>query len=173
MELIGYVLVTLVSTFFFGGSDVPHKLMSEKKIAPVATLATVPTATPTLAPTEMPVQNIVRLINNERARYGLAPVSENALLDESARLKAQDEVGKGYWAHNSPDGSYFTIFLDQAGYSYVNAAEVLGRRYYDDAELVAAWMVSPTHRAEVLREEWKDVGFARVEEYTVMHFAHR
>lgn len=124
-------------------------------------------------PTPVVYQNIINLVNAQRSAYGLQPVSENAQLNRSAYLKAQDEVDKGYWSHTSPDGSYFTVFLQQAGYPYANAGENLGRRYYDDAELVAAWMVSPTHRDNILEPRWKEVGFARVGEHTAMHFGYR
>ncbi|MEX2340835.1 MAG: CAP domain-containing protein, partial [Candidatus Paceibacterota bacterium] len=40
--------------------------------------------------------------NKARAAEGQVPLSRNALLDEAARLKAEDMARQGYFAHWSP-----------------------------------------------------------------------
>ena len=48
---------------------------------------------------------IVDLTNQERGTEALGSVRRSALLDEAARLKAEDMAKNEYFAHYSPDGS--------------------------------------------------------------------
>jgi hypothetical protein len=50
----------------------------------------------------------------------------------------------------------------EAGYQYEYAGENLAKNFLFSKNVVEAWMDSPTHRENVLRPEYTDVGFAVV-----------
>jgi uncharacterized protein YkwD len=47
---------------------------------------------------------MVEVINHDRARFGVAPVSENATLRAFARSRSEDMAKRGYFGHDDPDG---------------------------------------------------------------------
>ncbi|MBQ6437976.1 hypothetical protein IJJ12_01170, partial [bacterium] len=51
-------------------------------------------------------------------------------------------------------------FIAAAGYQYQAAGENLARDYTDEHELVAAWLASPSHRANILNTQFADTGVA-------------
>ena len=53
-------------------------------------------------------QEVIRLTNVERAKYGLAPLTEDWELSRVARYKSQDMHDRRYFDHNSP--TYGTPF---------------------------------------------------------------
>lgn len=105
---------------------------------------------------------LISLTNNQRVQAGLVPLSYNGSLASSAYAKAQDMLAKGYWAHTSPDGLSPWTFVSSAGYNYVVVGENLAKDFSSDAGVMAAWMASPGHRANVLKPEFRDVGIAVV-----------
>ena len=66
----------------------------------------------------------------------------------------------GYWDHNSPSGRTPWIFIKSSGYKYVYAGENLAKGFSNAEDVVKAWMASPDHRANMLSQNYQDVGFA-------------
>jgi uncharacterized protein YkwD len=60
-------------------------------------------------------EGIVKLVNEEREKEGLSSLQENELLNESAKMKAQDILGNDYFAHTSPSGVVLYINGDYWG----------------------------------------------------------
>jgi hypothetical protein len=113
--------------------------------------------------TDINSQSLLQLTNEQRANNGLPPLTYNQKLSNAAYEKAQDMFAKGYWAHFAPDGSTTPWgFITGSGYSYKVAGENLAKNFYTNSAVVNAWMNSPTHRANILRPEYKDIGFAVV-----------
>ncbi len=105
-------------------------------------------------------QELLNFTNQKRTENGLQALSNNSQLAEAASKKADDMFAKNYWAHNSPDGTTPWVFIKQSGYNYVYAGENLARGFSSASDVVNAWMASPTHRANILSSNFKDVGFA-------------
>lgn len=103
---------------------------------------------------------IVNLTNTERIRNGLSPLAYNGQLASSAYAKAQHMLTYGYWAHTAPDGTSPWVFVQRSGYAYVTVGENLARDFPSDAAVMAGWMNSPSHRANILKAEYKDIGVA-------------
>ena len=97
--------------------------------------------------------------NQQRADNHDANLSLNQQLSEAAQAKANDMATKNYWAHDSPGGRTPWSFITAAGYSYEAAGENLAYGFENSSDVVAAWMNSPTHRANVLGSDYKNVGF--------------
>ncbi|HSD99007.1 MAG TPA: CAP domain-containing protein [Patescibacteria group bacterium] len=105
-------------------------------------------------------QDLLALTNQDRANAGLQPLQMNQELSFAAEAKAQDMFAKDYWAHYAPDGKSPWDFIKAAGYNYVYAGENLARGFTSSPDVVNAWMASPEHRANMLSNNYTDVGFA-------------
>jgi hypothetical protein len=99
--------------------------------------------------------------NARRAEAGIDPLDANAELDAAAEAKLADMFAGQYFAHDSPDGYGPDHWVDGAGYAYVAIGENLALGgFKDDAALVQAWMDSPGHRANILEENFTEIGIA-------------
>jgi hypothetical protein len=116
-----------------------------------ASVTAVPVATATATPTvEMQVLNIV---NAERAKYGLAPLSWDPVnLAPGAALRAQ-EISV-YFDHTRPNGtSCFTVVTNPGALGENIAA---GQR--SPEEVMVDWMNSPGHRSNILNAGFTKLG---------------
>lgn len=112
--------------------------------------------------TDIHVEQLLADTNAQRSSLGLSPLTLNSLLSAAAAQKAQDMFAKDYWAHNSPTGSTPWDFITSAGYHYVIAGENLAKNFSTSQAVVDAWMASPSHRANMVKPGYKDIGFAVV-----------
>lgn len=110
--------------------------------------------------TDITVEKVVELINKKRVEANLPVLTLSAELSTAATAKATDMFAKNYWAHVSPTGSTPWVFITSAGYSYVYAGENLARNFNTSDEVVEAWMNSQTHRANILKSDYRDIGLA-------------
>jgi uncharacterized protein YkwD len=90
------------------------------------------------------------LINAERAKEGLSPLSKQSQLTTAARNHSEDMACNDFFSHTSPTtGSPFDR-LAAIGYSYSSAAENIAAGYGSPAAVVSGWMSSSGHRANIL-----------------------
>jgi uncharacterized protein YkwD len=108
---------------------------------------------------------IVRSINHQRAKYGLAPVRANARLSRAADYHSWEMLDANYFAHTSRDGGPF----DERVRRYVNKralGETLamlsgGCGSGSAHRVVRMWMDSPPHRAILLSGTYRRVGIGK------------
>jgi hypothetical protein len=112
--------------------------------------------------TNIHVEQLLAETNVKRQAAGLSPLSLNNQLSQAAAGKASDMFGKNYWAHVSPDGKTPWDFIVGAGYKYSVAGENLAKNFQDSSGVVTAWMNSPSHKENLLKPNYKEVGFAVV-----------
>jgi len=115
--------------------------------------------------------SILCLVNRARARNGIRPLEFNFALRRSATGHSLSMVRSGSFSHYGPSGSTPTIRAAHAGYlahasSYRIAENIAaggGRQFGSPAAIVALWMHSPPHRANILDRRLRDfaVGVAR------------
>ncbi|HOV30081.1 MAG TPA: CAP domain-containing protein [Candidatus Dojkabacteria bacterium] len=108
-------------------------------------------------------ENIIALTNAERVNLGLSTLSYNAQLSSAALAKANDMFEKQYWDHFGPNGETPWQFIRGAGYSYIYAGENLAKGFKTSESVVEAWMASPTHKANIVNSNYRDIGVAVVE----------
>ena len=96
--------------------------------------------------------------NEERETQKLPTLAINPLLTKAAELKASDMASKGYFAHTSPEGKTPWYWIDQVGYNYQYAGENLAINFTDSKDVTNAWMASPTHRANILKGKYTEIG---------------
>jgi hypothetical protein len=112
--------------------------------------------------TDITVEKLFEDTNIQRQKNGLEPLTYNKQLSDAAYAKAQDMFRKDYWAHYSPDGKTPWDFILATKYQYQYAGENLAKNFLFSQNVVDAWMQSPTHRENLLRKEFTEVGYAIV-----------
>lgn len=116
------------------------------------------------------IQNMVALINETRAADALPPLKESPVLNATALEKACDMVEREYFGHVDPDGREVWHIFDAKGYVYAHAGENLIEGYKTDLEAMEAIMESERHRANVLSNQFTEVGIGRCGSMVVQHF---
>jgi len=146
---------------------------------PSSTPTDMPTATPVILPTDtkvyvLPVTNyggncgaslnasfeaqVISLINQQRTNNGLAGLASSSTLAIAARNHTLDMVCNNFVSHTGSNGSYFGTRLNLAGFSYSSAAENVAAGYGSPADVVAGWMGSDGHRANILNASFTHIG---------------
>ena len=105
-------------------------------------------------------QEISRLINDIRIKEGLSPLSFNPLLTNIAELKNQSMLDSGSFSHEGFDGKYIWDYFDKNTYDFSHVGENLGMQFSTAKEVVDALMASPTHKENILKKEYKDIGYS-------------
>jgi uncharacterized YkwD family protein/spore coat assembly protein SafA len=101
---------------------------------------------------------VVRLVNIERAKQGLPALKSNWELSRCARYKSQDMINKNYFSHTSPTyGSPFQM-MENFGLRFSSAGENIAYGQRTPQEVVTAWMNSPGHRANILSGSFTHIG---------------
>lgn len=108
---------------------------------------------------------VLCLQNEERAGHGLASLSENPKLRVAASRHTDDMVQARFFEHTTPSGTTMVQRIRRAGYLSgtrtwsigENIAWGTGQRA-TAAEIHAAWMRSPGHRANILRAQFREIG---------------
>jgi hypothetical protein len=111
------------------------------------------------APIPGAADQVLALVNQERSRAGLAPVSMDAQLNSCAQSFAEYMGSAGFYAHNGPDGSTPLSRMNAAGFPGTGAwGENIAAAYATAAEVMQAWMNSPGHRSNILNPSFTHIG---------------
>lgn len=109
--------------------------------------------------TNITVDGLYADTNQQRESSSEAALNINSQLNSAAQAKANDMVARDYWSHTTPDGKQPWTFITAAGYSYSAAGENLAYGFDSSDAVIAGWMNSAEHRANILSTSYKDVGF--------------
>lgn len=107
--------------------------------------------------------DVIQYTVEARESEGGQALRESELLDAAAQAKADDMAAKGYFSHVGPDGQAPWTWVSKAGYDYVYAGENLAVRFNDSKDVVDAWMASPTHRANIVKPQYQEIGVGLAE----------
>lgn len=99
---------------------------------------------------------VARLTNIEREKAGVSILKYNDYIAAGAQIRSEELVVS--FSHTRPDGSRFFTVFDDPDFSYRYIGENLALGYKSPAEVVAAWMKSEGHRANLLSEKYSDIG---------------
>lgn len=136
----------------------PAALAANEAVTPITTESTTAAATLTDAETALAEYRaeVLRLVNIEREKAGVAALKEMTSLVPMADVRAQESAAS--FSHTRPNGTRcFTIFADNA-VKYSAAGENLAYGFSTPESVVAAWMKSEGHRKNILNASFKYVG---------------
>lgn len=112
-------------------------------------------------------QSILCLINETRSNAGLATVRLNDKLAQAASGHSNDMVENGYFSHTSPSRGDFIDRITRTGYMKGARSWLVGENLVwgsgelsTPASMVEAWMESPPHRANLMRDRFREIGLA-------------
>ncbi len=146
-----------LNSFFKSGSSAAKPAASKPSASKPATQK--PASTPAVSGDYAAFQKrVVELVNAERAKNGLKPLTMNAQVNKTATLKSQDMAKLGYFDHNSPTyGSPFDM-MKKYGISYRTAGENIAMGQTTPEQVMKGWMNSPGHRANILKASFTQIG---------------
>lgn len=140
-----------------------HPKTTAPRSTPIATAA--PTVRPTSPSTPKAgatasgvAARIVQLVNAERSKAGCSPVTLNATLTKAAQAHSEDMAAHRNMSHTGSDGSSAGDRLTRAGYIWRTYGENVAYGYATPEKVMAGWMSSPGHRANILNCAFKEIG---------------
>ncbi len=117
-------------------------------------------------------QAVIEGFNEARARGGSCgnegtfgpskPLTFDAALRCAARQHSLDMAQRGYFDHISPDGEGPDARATHAGYDWFYIGENIAMGSPTPADVVAQWLASPGHCANILDPEFEEVGVGYV-----------
>jgi uncharacterized protein YkwD len=111
---------------------------------------------------------VLQELNQIRVAHHLVPLKLSATLTAAADQHTQEMVAKGYFAHESANGSSFwkrvQRYYPSTRYGYWSVGENLlwSSPDVDPHRALDLWMSSPEHRANILTARWREIGVAAV-----------
>lgn len=102
------------------------------------------------------LNEVVNLVNQERASRGIAPLKMKLVLNKMAQVRAKES--SKVWSHTRPDGSGAETIMADYGVSYRYFGENLTSGAPTPAEAVKDWMNSPPHKAAILNKKFEYIG---------------
>lgn len=107
-------------------------------------------------------QHVVDLTNEERLEAGCAPLNVSLQLVTAAQGHSEDMASNDFFSHTGSDGSLPWDRMEAAGYEWREAGENIAAGYSTPESVVAGWMASDGHRANILRCSYQDIGVGYV-----------
>lgn len=95
------------------------------------------------------VVEFVELMNAHRMAMGLAALEWDPEVAAVAQAHSDDMVARGFFSHTNPDGESPFDRLHAAGIAYSAAGENIAYGYPTAASVLAAWLGSDGHRANI------------------------
>ena len=103
-------------------------------------------------------QQVLDLVNQQRQQQGCAALTRSEQLSAAANAHSQDMALHDLFSHTGSDGSSMVSRVEATGYSYSMLAENLAAGARTAEEVVAGWMNSPGHRANILNCDLHELG---------------
>lgn len=97
-------------------------------------------------------KSVVNQVNRERAKQGLSALRIDPVLTAAAQIRAREIVEK--FSHTRPDGTKWSTV------SSVAYGENIAKGQKTADKVMAAWMSSSGHRANILRANYGSIGVA-------------
>ncbi|MEV6924211.1 CAP domain-containing protein [Dactylosporangium sp. NPDC051485] len=101
---------------------------------------------------------VISLVNVERAKAGCGPVKYNAKLRAAAYKHSADMAKRDYFSHTTPEGVEFATRIKAEGYNWSGAGENIAAGQGTPEQVMDAWMHSEGHRANILNCKFVDLG---------------
>ena len=99
---------------------------------------------------------VVRLVNEERAKAGLPALTVDRGAASAAQVRAK-EIERSF-SHTRPDGSSFNSALTEAGVNFRGAGENIAYGQNSPEKVMEGLMNSSGHRANILNSSYTSIG---------------
>ncbi len=102
------------------------------------------------------IKELVDLVNAERAKEGLAPLTIDLKVQAAAMVRAKECEQR--FSHTRPNGTSFSTALKEQGVSYRSSGENIAWGQRSPKEVMKAWMNSSGHRANIMNPNFTTIG---------------
>ncbi|WP_333773746.1 sigma-70 family RNA polymerase sigma factor [Streptomyces sp. IBSBF 3136] len=126
-----------------------------RPVRPTPSVAVPEPAAPTPSDT---VGQVVALVNEERAKAGCGPLTEDPQLEKAAQAHSDDMAARNFFEHTNPDGADPGQRITAAGYRWSTYGENIAKGQQTPEAVMDSWMNSPGHRANILNCSFKNIG---------------
>lgn len=113
-------------------------------------------------------QQVVKLVNEERAKAGLSALKLNTNVAAAAQTRTR-ELSSSF-SHTRPNGSHFSTALKEQGVSYSSAGENIAYGQTSPEAVMKQWLNSSGHRANILNPDFTEIGVGHVETDSGVHY---
>ncbi len=109
-------------------------------------------------------QQVINLVNQERAKYGLTPLQRSEGLTNAARYQAADMSQDNYFSHDTMDRECGTLVKKCGPWeriaNYYSGAigENAAAGYHSPEAVMQGWMNSAGHRTNILNPNIRTIG---------------
>jgi uncharacterized protein YkwD len=132
---------------------------SARSTTTAASAAPKPSSTPKATATASGVvARIVELVNAERSKVGCSALTLNTTLTKVAQAHSEDMALHQNMSHSGSDGSSPGDRITSAGYTWSAYGENVAYGYATPEQVMAGWMASPGHKANILNCTFKEIG---------------
>lgn len=107
-------------------------------------------------------ERVAQLVNVEREKNGLQPLTFDSSISNVARAKSKDMADNNYFAHQSPTYGSAGDMLRNFGINWSAWGENIASGQDTPEEVVNAWMNSEGHRANILSSNFGKIGVGYV-----------
>ena len=101
------------------------------------------------------VDEVLKLVNEERTKRGLNKLTVNSRLSNASQKRAVETAQS--LSHTRPSGKSFSTVLDEYGINYTVTGENIAYNYYTASEAMEGLMDSKGHRDNILNTRFKSV----------------
>jgi hypothetical protein len=105
---------------------------------------------------------VLDLINQERAKVGVPQLADSETIDEAADLHALDMATNNNFSETGTDGSTVASRTNFFGYPFSNVGEAIAFGPATAAEVVAQWLNDPVQRNTLLDPTFTEAGLGVV-----------
>ena len=140
-------------------TDPPTDVPTEPATEPPTDVPTDPVTDPPAESGDYNVEyanEVVRLVNIERQKEGLAPLTSRQDVTEVAQIRAE-EISR-LFSHDRPGGGDCFTLIEEKNISWRALGENIAAGQKTPAEVVNSWMNSPGHRANILSDDFNGIG---------------
>ena len=117
------------------------------------------------SPTAAIEVQVVKIVNDERAKHKLAPLQIDESLMKSCDIRTKEIVTK--FSHDRPNGaSCFSVIEIQ----YSAAGENIAKGQNNAEVVMNSWMNSEGHRKNILSENYTHIGVGCFENDNILHW---
>ncbi len=113
---------------------------------------------------------VLELVNIERAKHNLAPLSWDSSLAEVAKAHSFDMAKNNYFSHTNLNGQSAFDRMKNAGINYSYAAENIAAGQKTPESAMNSWMNSEGHRNNILNKNVTRIGVGYVKGGSYGHY---
>lgn len=106
-------------------------------------------------------EQVVKLVNEERAKVGLHALKIDTEVSSAAMIRAQ-EIQTSF-SHTRPDGRKFSSVLTDNNIRFTGAGENIAWGQTSPEKVMEAWMNSEGHRANILNAKFTKIGVGHLQ----------